>query len=101
MGRFFSQAIPPTSGNVEQVTKVEELISLFRHQTLDLLKLTFLHKTLKAARLAMADKVVLNRTNTELLAANTQKKRRAQHIGIRYDGQGACDLSLKDVEERR
>ena len=37
----------------------------------------------------------------ELLAANTQKKRRAQHTRIQYDGQGACVLSLEDVEERR
>ena len=93
--------IPPTPGNVEQVTQIEELISLIRHQTLDSPKLTFLHKTLKAARLAMADRVILNRINTELLAANTQKKRRAQRTGIAYDAQGACVLSLEDVEKRR
>ncbi len=63
--RFFSGAI-------------EELVSLFRDQTLDSPKLILLHKTLKAARLAMADRVILNRTNTELLAANTQKKRQAE-----------------------
>lgn len=33
-----------------------------------------LHKNLRAARLAIADCVVLNRTNTELLVANTGKK---------------------------
>ena len=49
----------------------------------------------------MADKMVLNRTNTELLAANTQKKRRAQQTGIVYDGQGARVLSLEDVKKRR
>ena len=49
----------------------------------------------------MADRIVLNRTNTELLAANTRKKRRAQRTGIQYDGQGARVLSLEDVEERR
>ena len=43
-----------------------------------LTRLTLLHKTLKAARLAMADRIVLNCTNTELLAANKQKKWRAQ-----------------------
>lgn len=32
-----------------------------------------LYKTLKVARLAIANKVILNRTNTEVLAANTQK----------------------------
>ena len=80
--------------------EVEELISLFRHQTLDSPKLTLLHKTLKAARLAMADRVVLNRTNTELFAANTRKKQRAQHTGIQYDGQIARILSIEDVEKR-
>lgn len=99
--RFFSGAVPPTPGNVEQVAEVEELVSLFRHQTWDLPKLTLLYKTLKAARLAMADRVVLNRTNTELLAANTRKKRRAQRTGIQYDDQDARVLSLEDVEERR
>ena len=99
--RFFSGVIPPTSENVKQITEVEDLVSLFRHQTLDLPKLTLLHKTLKAARLAMADKVVLNRTNTELLAANTRKKRQVQHTKIQYDGQSARVSSLEDVEERR
>ena len=51
------------------------LKSLFCHQTLDSLQLIPPHKTLKAARLAMADRVVLNRTNTEILASNTQKKK--------------------------
>ena len=60
---------------------MEEHISLVRHQTLDSPKLTLLHKTFKAARLAMADCIVLNRINTELLATNTQKKQQAQRIG--------------------
>ena len=84
--RFYSGAILPTPGNVEQVTKIAELLSLFRRQTLDSPKLTLLHKTLKAARFAMADRVILNRTNMDLLAANTRKKRRAQRTGIAYDG---------------
>ncbi len=71
---FFSGQILSTPANIEQVSEVEELISIFRHQTLDSPKLTLLHKTFKAARLAMADCIVLNRTNTELLAANTHKK---------------------------
>ncbi len=37
----------------------------------------------------MADRVVLNGTNTDFLAANTRKKRRAQRTGIVYDGQDA------------
>ncbi len=49
----------------------------------------------------MADCIVLNRINTELLAANTWKKQRAQRKGIQYDGQGACVLSLDDMEKRR
>ena len=81
--------------------EVEELISLFRYQTLDSPKLTLLHKTLKAARLAMVDRVVLNCTNTELFAANTRKRQRAQRTGIQYDGQGARVLSIEDVEKRR
>ena len=62
---------------IKQIMEIEELISLFWHQTLDLPKLTLLHKTFKAAKLAMADKIVLNHIKTEVLAANTQKKRRA------------------------
>lgn len=49
----------------------------------------------------MADRVVLNRTNTDLLAANTRKKQRTQRTGLQYDGKGAPVLSLEDVEERR
>ena len=45
------------------------------------MKFILLSKTLKVARLAMADYIVLNCTNTELLAANTQKKQQAQRIG--------------------
>ena len=56
--------------NVEHVIEIEELILLFRYQTLDSPKLTLLYKILKAARLAMTDRVILNRTNTELLVAN-------------------------------
>ncbi len=74
---------------------------MFQHQTLVLPKLTLLHKTLKAAGLAMADRVVLNYTNTELSAAYTQKKRQSQRTRIQYDGQGVCVLSLENVEERR
>ena len=64
-------------------------------------KITLLHKTLKAARLAIAGIVILNLTNTELLAANTQKKQRAARTGIQYDSQSARVLSMKDVENRR
>ena len=94
----FLRAISLTPKNAEQVTEVEELVSLFGHQTLDSPKLNLLYKTLKAARLAMADRIILSCTN---MAANTQKKRRAQRTGIQYGGQGACVLSMKDVEDRK
>lgn len=54
--------------------EVEELISLFCYQTFDSSKLTLLHKTLKTARLVMADHIVLNCINTKVFAANIQKK---------------------------
>ncbi len=98
---FFSGGIPPTPGNIKQVTEVEALVSLFQDQTFDLPKLIFLHQTLKAARLAMADRVLLNRSNTKLLAANTQKEQRVERTGIQYSGQGARVLSMKDAEDRR
>lgn len=44
---FFSGAIPPTLGNVEQITEVEKLVSLFRDQTLDSLSLPSYTKLLK------------------------------------------------------
>lgn len=71
--RFFSRVILPTLGNMEQVAEIEKFISLFQYQTLNLLKLTPLYKTLKVARLVMANKVVLNNININFLAVNTQK----------------------------
>ncbi len=99
--RLILDQISPTSVNIKQISKVEELISLFCHQTLYFPKLTLLHTTLKAVKLAMANHIVLNRTNTELLAANTQKKQQAQRTGTQHDGERACVLSLEDVEKRR
>lgn len=55
---IFSGQIPPIPGNIEQVSEVEE-------QNLNPHKLTLIHKTLEAAKLAMADCIVLNRTNTD------------------------------------
>lgn len=74
-GFLLAKYLPPLpiSTKIKEVTEVEELVSLFRDQTLYSTKLALLHKNLKAARVAMADRVVLNRTNTELFAANTQK----------------------------
>ena len=58
--RFFSGALPPKPGNIKKVIEIEELVSFFRNQTLDSPKLTLLDKTLKAVRLAMADRVLVN-----------------------------------------
>ena len=49
----------------------------------------------------MANPIVLNYTNMELFAANTQKKQEVQHINIQYNGQNACILSIEDVKKRR
>ena len=66
------RVISPTPGNVEQVTEMKELISLLQHhKILNLPKFTLLHKTFNVARFAMADRLILNHTNTELLAVNT------------------------------
>ena len=80
---------------------MEELILLFCYQTLKFSQLTLLYKTLKATRLTMADYVVLNRTNTELFAANIRKKQGVQHIGFQNDNQEARILNIEDVEKRK
>ena len=54
--------------------EVEELISLFCYQTFDSSKLILLRKILKAARVAIADCVILNHTNTKFFITITQKK---------------------------
>ena len=88
--RFFSDQISQTPRNIEKIEEIEEFILLFCYQTLDFLKLTLLYKTLKAARLAMTDRVVLNCTNTELFAANTWKKQQAQHT--------SCNIEIFRIE---
>ena len=98
---FFSGQLLRTPKNVEQVTEVEKLVSLFRHQTLNFLKFTLLHKTMKAARLAIADRVILNHTNTKPLAINIPKKQQVQRTCVQYNSQGARVLSLEDVEKRK
>ena len=59
---------------MEQIIVIKEFILLFQYQILDLTKLTLLYKTLKAAKLIMTDKVILNHTNTKLLVVNIYKK---------------------------
>ena len=71
---FFSGAILQKPKNIEQVTEIKELISSFQNLILDLLKLTLLHKTFKVARLTISNRIVLDYTNTKLLATNIQKK---------------------------
>ncbi len=80
---------------------MKELVSLFQDQTLDSPNLILLNKALKAARLAMADRVILNRINTEIFAANTQKKWWVEHTRIQYGSQGAGFFGMKDVEDRK
>lgn len=75
--RVFLGQIPLTPRNVEQIFEVKKLVSLFCHQTLDFSKLILLHKILKVTRLAIANRVILNCTNTEFLVANTQKNQQA------------------------
>ncbi len=49
----------------------------------------------------MADRVILNRINTEFLRPIHEKKQRAQRTGLQYDGQGARVLSLEDVKKKK
>lgn len=49
----------------------------------------------------MADRVVLNYTNTELFAANIQKKQQVQHTDIQYNGKRARVLSIEDIKKRK
>ena len=83
--QYFIDQIPSTSTKIKKVGEIEELISLCRKQTFDSPKLTIIHKTLKAVRHAMANRVTLNCINTELVIANTRKKRQAQHTGLQYN----------------
>lgn len=58
-------------------------------------------KTSKAARLLMADRIILNRSNTELSEANKRSEKQAQYIGTQYDGQEAQILNFEDVEKTK
>lgn len=71
--RFFLGQILPIPENIEQIKEVDEFILLFCDLTLDSSKFNLLHKTFKATRLTMANCIVFNCTNIELLAANTEK----------------------------
>ena len=93
--------VPQTPANVDQVSQIDDLISQFRHQTLDTPKLALLSKLIRGAKLAMADRVILNEINAELYEANVRKKRRGDRTGKQHDAQGARHLGLEEIERRR
>lgn len=64
-------------------------------------KLIIIYKTLKAARCAIVNEVILNYTYTKFFAVNMQKKQQTQHISLQYNSKGAWVLSLEDVEKWR
>ncbi len=80
--RYFTGQILPILINIKKVFEVEKLVSLFRNQTLDSPKFRIFYKTEKTARFAIADRVVLNCTNTELFVANTKKKQQTEQISL-------------------
>lgn len=59
---------------MEQVMKIEKLISLFQYQILNFSTLILLYKIFKVARLTIAHKIDLNNTHTDLLRSNIYKK---------------------------
>ena len=79
---------------------MNDLISQFRHQTLDTPKLALLFKLIREVKLAMADRVILNKTNTELYKANVQKKQQKNCMGKQYNAQGARHLNLEEIKRR-
>lgn len=60
---------------MDEVGQIGELVLKFRNQTLDTPKLALFSKLIKGAKLAMADGIILNATNTELYEANVRKKK--------------------------
>ena len=93
--------VPRTPANVDQVSQIDDLISQFHHQTLDTPKMALLSKLIRGAKLAMADRIILNETNTELYEANVQKKKRADRTGKQHNSQGARHLGLEEIKRRR
>lgn len=61
-----------TLANIQKVSEIEEVVSFFKNQTLNLPKLIIFYKTLKVVRYVINIKVILNHTNTELFEANMQ-----------------------------
>ena len=85
---------------MDQVSQMDDLISRFHHQTLDIFKLALLSKLIRGAKLAMADCIILNETNAELYKANIRKKKQADQTGKQHDVQGARHFGLEEVEWR-
>ncbi len=81
--------IPPTSGNIKEISEVEELVSLLQNQILNSHIFKIFHKAFKAARHAITDRLILNHMNTELLANNTRKKSQTKLIALQYNSQNA------------
>ena len=61
-------------GNVDQIGRIDNLVSQFRSETLDTPKLALLSKLIKKAKFAMADQIILSTTNAELYEANVHNK---------------------------
>ena len=71
-----SSIIPPqTPANVDQISHIDESISRFHYQTLNTPKLKLLSKLVRGAKLATADRVILNAINAELHEANVWGKK--------------------------
>ena len=98
---YFTSQISLTPTNIKKVSKIKELVSLLKNQILNLPKFTIIHKTFKAARYAITNKIILNDINTKLFAAYIRKKQQVQYINLQYNGQNAQVLSLKNVKKRR
>lgn len=71
--------IAQTSSNLGQVCQIDNTILQFKNQTLDTPKLLVFFKLIQGAKTAMADCVILNKTNSKLYEANVQKKRNTMY----------------------
>lgn len=68
--QYFAGQISPINANINEVSEVEDPMSLFQNLTLNSSKLKIFCQTLKVVGFAIADEVVLNYTNTKLLKAH-------------------------------
>ena len=70
-----STFVSQTRGNIDQVERIDNLVSQFRNQILDTSKLALFSKLIKEAKLAMADCIIFNTTSAEPHEANVRKKK--------------------------